>query len=254
MVWDEPNTDWTQFDAVVIRSPWGYQRNPQKFLQTLGEIEAAGTPLLNPLRICQWNIDKNYLRKLGEQGHPIVPTLWFNRLAADELPHIFEQLGTAQIVVKPTVGAGAEDTYSLNRDDPLGWQAALDAFALSPLMVQPFVQSVVTHGEFSLIYFGGRFSHAIVKKPKPKDFRVQEEHGGALSAIEADTELLRAAEGILSTVGQKLLYARVDLVLLEDGAPALMELELIEPSLYFSYAPRAATRFAETLVEMLADF
>ncbi len=117
----------------------------------------------------------------------------------------------------------------------------------SAMMLQPFIRSIVEEGEYSLFYFGSQFSHAILKQPQPGDFRVQEEHGGSFWSVTAEDSLKRVAEQVIHVLAEELLYARVDLVRLDDGQPVLIELELIEPSLYFQEDPASAQLFAETL-------
>ena len=245
--WNQPDVDWSAFDAVVIRSTWDYQKAPDCFLRVLSNIEDCGTRLFNSLNVYCWNLNKGYLRDLQERGVPIVPTKWLSRLDEVTLSQLMIEFGGQNFVVKPTVGANADDTYVVECGNPNSWQEALRVFAARPLMAQPFVQSVVDEGEYSLFYFGGQFSHAIVKKPAPNDFRVQEEHGGIIQSTSVDPLFAEAGQRAVDAVQHELLYARVDLVRLAGGQPALMELELIEPSLYFSHDPQAAERFAKEL-------
>ncbi len=243
--WDAPGIDWSAFDAAVIRSPWDYQRDPQRFLAVLGTIEEAGARLFNPLVTVSWNIHKSYLRELEDKGVTIVPTVWLPSLDAPAIARARAQHGCGTLVVKPPVGANADDTFVLESDASVG--AALDRFGSSELMVQPFLPAIRDEGEHSLFYFGGEFSHAVIKRPKRGDFRVQEEHGGQIEATAPAGDLIAAASGVISCLPSPLLYARVDLVRLPDGTPALMEVELIEPSLYFPYDPGAAGRYAAAL-------
>ena len=117
-------------------------------------------------------------------------------------------------------------------------------------MVQPFVRSIVAHGEYSLFYFGGGYSHAVLKTPAAGDFRVQEEHGGTIRAISPDSAIHRVGDQAIEAIAETLLYARVDIVTLDDGRPAVIELELIEPSLYFPFEEESPARFADALVRM----
>ncbi len=245
--WTAAGVDWSHFDAVVIRSTWDYQKFPEQFLKTLESIEAAGTRLFNPLAVCQWNLHKSYIRDLEQRGIPVVPTWWYDRLDETTLVASFEVACSERIIVKPVIGANADDTYLLRRDDPAGWGAALEAFADRALMLQPFLVSVVETGEYSLFWFAGEYSHAVLKNPRQGDFRVQEEHGGSVHSVEPSPALLRIGNQILATLDSPLLYARVDLVLLADDSPVLIELELIEPTLHFSTAPESAPRFAKKL-------
>lgn len=244
--WNDPAVDWNQFEAVVIRSPWDYQKTPGEFLQVLATIDASRARLLNPLEICRWNMNKTYLRELAGRGIPTIPTCWRDRLERHELPTLFAELHTVRLVVKPTVGANADDTFVLDASNPESWHPALQAFQQKPLMAQPFVDSILIEGEYSLFYFDGQFSHAIVKRPKAQDFRVQEEHGGTIRAIVLGQDFHQAGQAAMNAIGQTLLYARVDLVRWKDRL-VLMELELIEPSLYFSYDEESAVLFAKAL-------
>ncbi len=244
--WNDPEVDWNQFDAVVIRSPWDYQKTPSEFLQVLATIDDSRARLLNPLQICRWNMNKTYLRELADRGIPTIPTVWRDHLDRHELSTLFAELHTERMVVKPTVGANADDTFVLDASNPASWRAALQTFEQKPLLAQPFVDSILTEGEYSLFYFDGQFSHAIQKRPKAQDFRVQEEHGGTIRGVVLDQEFHRAGQAVIDAIGQSLLYARVDLVRWKENL-VLMELELIEPSLYFSYDDGSAVRFANAL-------
>lgn len=249
--WSKPVERWSQFDAVVIRSPWDYQSDPESFLATLDEIEAAGVRLFNSSRICRWNIDKIYLRDLAEQGVPTIPTLWLESFDRRQLDDQFKATEfSGPLVLKPTIGAGADNVIVLKRSDHSAWEQASQVFRDRPLMVQPFLGSIRSLGEYSLFYFAGKFSHAIIKIPAEGDFRVQEEHGGIIRSIRPSSEILSVAAKTLQAIDQTLLYARVDIVQLNDGSFAVIELELIEPSLYFSYDDQSPRRFAEALEEL----
>jgi glutathione synthase/RimK-type ligase-like ATP-grasp enzyme len=251
--WSRDGVKWSRYDAVVIRSTWDYQSDADRFLDVLAEIDRQGPRLLNPLSICRWNMHKSYLRDLQERGVPIVPTAWRDRLDESVLDGLADELQSERLVVKPVVGANADDTYRLERRaDTAHRQAALRVFADRPLMAQPFIDSICDAGELSLFYFAGHYSHAIAKTPQAGDFRVQEEHGGRIESTFATPDVLRAAERVMQSIGQTLLYARVDLVRLPDGTLALMELELIEPSLYFPYHEPAPRLFAQAFHDLMA--
>jgi hypothetical protein len=244
--WRRCAVAWDQFDSVVIRSAWDYHHAHNEFLTVLRQIQDAGAHLENSLALVQWNINKTYLRDLERRGVPIVPTAWGSELGPVDERTILGRLGGDEIVLKPVVSANAEHTYRLRRGSA-AWAEAANAFAHREYLAQPFVQQIVTEGEFSLFYFNGEQSHAILKKPKGKDFRVQEEHGGRIEALAASGELLQAGEQVMAAIGPTPLYARVDLVHLPDGTFHLMELELIEPSLYFRMDANSPMRFAHAL-------
>jgi len=243
--WRDRQVDWNTFEAVIIRSPWDYQQDAQLFMQVLEEIDQSSARLENPLDLVKWNIDKTYLRELEQEGILIVPTLWGRRLEAEQLDKAFEQLDTRELVIKPTVSANADDTFRVKQEVKLQTKREmLRTFYDRAYMIQPFMKSIVTEGEFSLFYFGGEYSHTILKTPAKGDFRVQEEHGGILASVEPETKLLKRAQQTMARLQPQPLYARADYVRTEDDDFALMELELIEPSLYFNMDPESPRRFA----------
>lgn len=249
--WSKSEVNWGTYDAVVIRSPWDYQDRPQQFIETLEAIENAGTRLFNSLAICRWNMDKVYLKDLVQRGVPIVPTKWFDRLDEATLNALLtEATEEIPLVLKPTIGANADGVFVLKPDEEGRAAEALSEYAEKPVMAQPFLKSINTVGEYSLFYFGGEYSHAILKRPKDGDFRVQEEHGGQIQATVPDESIRQVAEMAMKAVDETVLYARVDIVILNDDSPAIIEVELIEPSLYFSYDDESAGRFATALDRM----
>lgn len=250
--WRRRGVDWRAYDGVVIRTPWDYQKDPAAFLEAIAAIAATGVPIANPVDVVRWNLRKTYLRDLEKRGVPIVPTRWGRGLDAAALPALADALGGGEFIVKPVVSANADDTFRLApRPDDATVAALVRTFADRDWMAQPFVRAVLDEGEFSVFHFGGRYSHAIRKTPAPGDFRVQEEHGGIITAVVPEPALLRAAERVLATLDDTLLQARVDLVRMPDGDFALMELEIIEPSLYFRMHPRAPGNFADALAGWL---
>lgn len=245
--WRDNTVDWNDFEIVVVRTPWDYQNDPYAFLEVLRRIDASTARLENPLSIIEWNLDKRYLRDLESKGVKIVPTVWpedeVNENAFSEWQSFFD---SGELIIKPTVSATAHDTFRLRNFDP----NLVKVFADRSFMVQPFINAIVDEGEFSLFYFSGEYSHTILKSPKHGDFRVQEEHGGLISAVVAETELRETAESILTPLSP-MLYARVDLVLNDSGEVMLMELELIEPALYFRMDDESPQRFAAALDKLM---
>lgn len=238
--WRDRNVDWNRYDSVVLRTTWDYQHDPVEFLKVLLVIEASSARLENSLSIIEWNLDKSYLGDLEQKGIAIVPTLWSeNGFTETEFDAWLAAFETDRLIVKPTVSATAQDTFPMGEFD----ERIAAVFDGRSFMVQPFVPAVVSEGEYSLFYFNGLYSHTILKTPKHGDFRVQEEHGGIITAVEPDTGMLRTAGRIASKIEPSPLYARIDLV--RHGAEwLLMELELIEPALYFRMDPRSPILFA----------
>lgn len=244
--WRQTARPWSDFEAVIIRTPWDYQSSPEEFLDVLGRIERQ-TRLENPLDIVRWNLDKRYLREMEQRGTRIVPTIWDANYSEVELDRWLRALDTDEIIIKPYVSATAEHTYRLRSFDP----GLVGIFATRPFMVQPFMPKIIDEGEYSFFYFNGEFSHAINKSPKLNDFRVQEEHGGIITEVMPDDRLIKAGRMAVDTIGRELLYARVDLVRDEDDNFCLMELELIEPALYLRMDAGAPKRFADAISKRL---
>ncbi|WP_100657670.1 ATP-grasp domain-containing protein [Alteromonas flava] len=244
--WRKADVNWDQFDVVIVRSPWDYQQAPDAFLACLQRIEASKAVLENPYSLMHWNLAKTYLQDLAEQDVPIVPTLWFDAFEPTMLEQGFATFASDEIVVKPVVSANADFTYRIAQSNRADFRAELaQVFATRALMIQPFLPAIVSPGEYSLFYFDHVFSHAILKTPKPQDFRVQEEHGGQLTLITPNDDMFAVAEKTLAALPDRALYARVDLIETDNGF-AIMEVELIEPSLYFNMDPTSAQRFVDT--------
>ena len=238
---------WRDYDGVVIRTTWDYQNDLAHFLRVLEHLQTQ-TPLANPLETVKWNADKKiYLRDIERQGAKVVPTIWqTGKIGEPLIEQWYKRLQTSEVVIKPTVGANAQDARRIKK-------GAEDFDALSIIyenrsyMVQPFMTNIVSEGEFSLFYFNGLYSHAILKTPKPGDFRVQEEHGGYIQPIEPPDNLSVTGEKVLKNILPTPLYARIDFVRMGLDEFAVMELELIEPSMYLRTAEHAPHLFAEAI-------
>jgi len=241
--WRNAAVNWNDFEIVVIRTTWDYQHDPALFLDVLEKIESSSARLENSLDVVKWNLDKRYLRELATKGVRIVPTIWDGVYDRSSFDRWRGQLGTDELIIKPTVSATAEHTYRFRDFEP----ELTGVFRERPFMVQPFLRSIVDEGEYSLFYLGGGYSHTILKTPKTSDFRVQEEHGGIISAARPSQELLDVGRRIFDMIIPEPLYARVDLVRDAAGSFALMELELIEPALYLRMDAGSPTRFAAAI-------
>jgi hypothetical protein len=239
--WRDKTVDWNDFEAVIIRTPWDYQREPEAFLEVLREIDKSKARLENPLEIVEWNLSKLYLRELENAGIKIVPTIWSaGKIDETLFQSWLRHFGADEIVIKPIVSATAEFTYRLQDFT----SELTEIFSKREFMIQPFMPNITGEGEFSLFYFGGEYSHTILKTPKPKDFRVQEEHGGIIQPAAPTEKLLDAARKVFEFIEPLPLYARIDFVRDAGSDFALMELELIEPALYFRMEEGAPKRFA----------
>jgi len=247
VVWTEPLPD--RLDAVVLRSTWDYHLRLDDFLAWVASVEAAGLPLWNAPETVRWNVNKKYLLEVEARGIPVVPTRHAPRGSGVTLPALLREAGWAEAVVKSSVSGGAFETWRAGPGEADALRFARQLAAMDCL-VQPFLPELVSGGEWSLLFFRGRYNHAVLKRPVRGDFRVQEEFGGAFGPAEPPAALLSAAHVALEAAGQETLYARVDGVV-RGGRFELMELELVEPSLFLGTAPGAAERFAREILKVL---
>ncbi len=242
--WKTPSADWNNFDIVLVRTTWDYHLFPKEFVGVIDDIDASRARLENSANLIKWNISKTYLRELADRGVDIVPTIFLGKnVDAAGLASWQNDLASKSLILKPVISANSDNTFLLSEISP----EAENALRLREYMVQPFLRSIIDEGEFSLFYFDGEFSHAINKRPKLDDFRVQEEHGGVIKTFTANEELLSCAEAVIQELDETPLYARVDLIRGNNGKFQLMELELIEPSLYFRFDDKAASMFVSKL-------
>jgi len=245
--WRATDVNWNDYQLVMVRSPWDYQLDCDAFVKVLQEIEDSSAHLDNPLKIIKWNVNKHYLRELEAKGIEIVPTLWCDDISENDIPNYFNQLTTNEMVMKPCISAGAFDTYRLTPPKALAQQEELlKVFKQREFMVQPFMSGIIDEGEFSLFYFDDQFSHAILKTPQNNDYRVQEEFGSLIVKVDPEPVLKQHAKKVLNVIDTSLLYARLDFVRTATGF-ALMEAELIEPSLYFNLDDKSPQRFVNAV-------
>jgi len=246
--WKSAGVDWNQYDAVYICTPWDYPDDPEKFLALLEVIDSSSAILVNDISLVRWTMPKTYLRDLESRGAAIVPSLWYDEFDFKDLPGLFDAHDTDRIVIKPVVSTNAHSTFLLHRDVLTNVVSELETtFAARPFVVQPFVEQVQDEGEYSLFFFSNKFSHAILKTPKDQDFRVQEEHGARIESVVPESALFETAASVLNLVETIPVYARCDFIRGPDGQFLLMELEVIEPSLYLRMESGAARRFAKAL-------
>lgn len=235
-------------NAALIRSCWDYIEQPEAFCAALERIEAAGVPVFNSAALVRWNAQKTYLRDLQAEGVACIPTHWASQTDPGFVAAAFDGLNCAELVLKPQIGAGARRTIRLQRN---AWsESDLIGAPLGPVMAQPFLPEIETQGEISLLYFGGRFSHAVRKIP-PLGGWLANDRAAAITAHSPEPAHLRLAQQALEAMPHPPLYARIDIV---RGAPAdwaLIELEAIEPALYLPYAPSGAQALCAALAKAL---
>lgn len=242
--WTEA-VDLSEYDLILPLLAWGYHRDMAGWLALLDRLERV--PVANPAKVLRWNSDKSYLVELAEASVATVPTLLREHLNETALESAREIFGTTRLVVKPPISGGADGTFLVGSSDPLPAEAVGQR-----MLIQPFLPAISEEGEFSLFYFAGQYSHAISKHPVEGDFRVQEQFGGQERGVDAPSDAKALAEAALAAT-QKLMacdpltYARVDMVRDGEGIFRLMELELIEPSLFLMHASDGGAMFADAV-------
>ena len=267
-IWTEPRVAWVRYDLIVVRSCWDYHQDLPRWLDWIGALErrGCGMKLCNPPAVLRWNARKTYLRELAARGVSVVPTVWLagaDLASWDALKAALEATPWDEVVCKPAVAAGALATFRLPRANFAAFESVVslalpDYVSRGPVMIQPYLSEIARDGEWSLIFFAGAFSHAVLKQPAMGDFRVQERHGGSTVAATPPALVMAAARATLAATNQTLshgsdgalLYARVDMVV-SAGTPLLIELEITEPALFLGTA--AASETTDVAADRLAD-
>jgi len=264
-VWDDPAVDWVRYDAVLIRTTWDYQNKLPQFLAWVERV-AAVTRLFNPAPILVWNTHKHYLRELAALGVPLAETVWLARGSTIDLASLMAQYSFSRGFLKPCVGSTARETLPFS-NNPAGLalaQAHVDRLLpQEDLMLQPFLESVTTRGEWSAIFIDGALTHCVRKIPVPGDYRVQDDFGASDEPYAPSERECRLAEQVMAIAarplglasrseGLPLLYARADFLWDNLGESVLTELELVEPSLFFRHGARAAELLADALIRRTA--
>ena len=244
-VWTDPG-DLTGYDLVLPLFAWGYQRDVAAWYALLDRLEADALPVVNPVPVLRWNSDKAYLAELGGKGVAVVPTVEVAALEDASLAEAMSELGVDEVVIKPAISGGADGTHRIAPGAPV----PPDALGQRRL-VQPLMPGILTEGEFSLFFFAGKFSHAIVKRPASGDFRVQEQFGGRETPWDAGDAARTLAAQALGAAPALPVYARVDMVGDAVGSLHIMELELIEPSLFLHHAPDKGAAFGLAVAGVL---
>ncbi|WP_295189701.1 transporter [uncultured Brevundimonas sp.] len=229
------------YDLILPVIAWGYHRDHGRWLKACATWREAGLAVANPAEVLRWNSDKAYLARLADKGVPIPQTRWTDRVTQDQVDAAFAETGAPVLIVKPTVSAGAFRTLRLTPGEVL--TNAPEGVA----MIQPYLKSIETQGETSLLFFGGRFSHAVNKRPAAGDFRIQVQFGGLYRAVTPDAAAMALAELVLAAIDEPLLYARIDMARDDAGRWVLMEAELIEPDFYLDHDPANGSGFAEAV-------
>lgn len=247
-VWSDLEPSSFEAEAVLPLAVWDYQDQPEAVMELLQTITDLGVPVFNPLSLIRWNSRKTYLQELESAGVPVVPTIWSDDPSAGDLTEAFAAFGVEAVVVKRQVGAGARGQVRFSRSSAPSEGRVLDR----PGMIQPFMSSVRDEGEYSFVFVEDRFSHAVLKKPAPGDYRIQTRFGGTSAYWAPKQKDLDQARLALGAAPERPLYARVDMVRDGKGGLRLMELEVFEPFLFAHFGDEFGEMFARALNDRMS--
>lgn len=250
VVWSDTSLAWDAYELIVIRSCWDYHRRPDAFRSWIDSLASLGVDLWNPPATVRWNLEKTYLKELASEGVRTVPTAVIEQDSPRQLETVLRDNGWTEAVLKPAIAGTAYLTSRVSLESVTQDQPQLNEIIThSDALVQPFIPEIKTAGEWSLIFIGGQFSHSIIKHVTD-DFRVQSEFGGTVVSKQAPKRFIDEASRIIDNIRHDTHYARVDGVVV-DGEFTLMELELIEPELFFRQCPSATERFTDLVIDAL---
>ena len=245
--WKDSSVDWNQYQCAIIRTTWDYTDDVDLFLKNLNRIKESSCRLFNDLSHIEWNWKKTYLKEMANWGLPTIPTLWKDSFRLDDLEEAFNEFSTDKLVLKPQVGAGSKDTFQVTKNI----EQDLKSVIRHPMMIQPFQNRIIENGEYSAHFFNGKHSHTILKKPKSGDYRSQEEFGSFIKEVSVTEKIETLCKSVFKKLEILPLFARVDLLESEQGELQIIELELIEPALYFRMSEGSADRFVSALNQRL---
>jgi glutathione synthase/RimK-type ligase-like ATP-grasp enzyme len=252
-VWSDENVDWSKYTHILIKSPWDYFDRYQEFVNWCHRIKSLGILVWNDIDTVLWNADKHYLLDIEKKGFSIVPTAFIPAGVDIALNTFFDMFEVDQLVLKPAVSGGSKNTLLIRRDEISSAIANLkEAMNQEDFMVQPFVPEIADTGEFSYIFFNGKFSHAILKSPKAGEFRVQHFFGGSVHPVSPSNAELQYLQSLVDACAPDTLYARVDGIWRAEQF-FLMELELIEPYLFLYTDPLAESKYLNAIRSRLVQ-
>jgi len=238
--WDDPGFRWDQSETILFRSTWDYFDRFGEFSRWLRRVDGL-TRMINDADTIRWNLDKHYLKELKGAGIPVPPTAFVPKGTTETLSSLTERSGWKELILKPVVSGGARHTYRFQAGKASDHEDVFRKLtAREDLMIQEFQHQVLTMGEVAFMVMDGRFTHAVLKKAKAGDFRVQDDFGGTVHPYAATDEEVAFAEDVVARCGRHPLYARVDAIWDRQGRLMVSELELIEPELWFRLKPEAA--------------
>ncbi|WP_420387841.1 ATP-grasp domain-containing protein [Roseivirga sp.] len=245
--WSDPDFDWSHTRAIVFRTTWDYFDRYEEWKNWLESVSQV-TEMINPYELIRWNMDKHYLSDLQEKGINIPETHYVEIGVTTTLTALFAQKGWTECILKPCISGAARHTYRIDLSNIHEHEATFQQLILEEaMMLQPFQKNVVEKGEISLMVMGGQFTHAVLKIAKPGDFRVQDDFGGTVHEYEPTAEEIAFAEKAVAACSPQPFYARVDIIRDNQENLAVIEMELIEPELWFRLKPEAAEVLARSI-------
>jgi len=252
-VWSDPAIDWLSFDALVIRTPWDYFVRLLEFRAWLDARIASGVRMCNSSDILDWNYDKRYLQELARAGVSVIPTIVVPQGERADVAVLARTRGWNDVVIKPTIAGGGYGTQRFRLEEADRHRGDIDRILLDRgLLIQPFLPEIQSAGELSLLFFDGVFSHAVCKRPKVGDYRVQFQYGGTTETAEVRDEWIEGARACVAAAPSLPVYARVDGVIRGNDF-VLMELEVFEPLMFLAQHPDAPGRFARAIQRRLRE-
>ena len=250
VVWDK-ESDWDQYDYVLVRNPWDYFHKSEQFIRVLHQIKSSKALLINKFETMIWNLDKSYMEELMNKDIPVTPTFKIEKFSQERFDEILMLIKSEEFVIKPVIGASGVDTFkkktTLSSEER---EQLLETFIDRDVLIQPFIKSILTEGEYSFMFFNKRYSHAVRKVAKTGEFRIQEEHGGRVEPYRASLQELEQVQMMLEKIEHEHFYARVDVVKDDKGQLILMEMELLEPQLFFTWGSNSASLFVDEFIKV----
>ncbi|TKC05712.1 hypothetical protein FA048_18545 [Pedobacter polaris] len=250
-IWNNDQVKWEDYDLAIIKSPWDYFDLIEDFYAWVSKLEQKNVRLLNPIDIVKWNADKHYLKDIEKAGLKVTPSIFFTKKDEINLQDYFSRFQTDKFIVKPVVSGGSKNTFKVTAANVDEINEKLRSLIQAEdFIVQPFLTEIEENGEWSFLFFGGKFSHALLKKAKSGDFRVQATFGGTVHPIQPSKDLLESAQQYVDQFAKDCLYARVDGAIVNNKF-MLMELELIEPFLFLDTEPKSLENYYQALEKFM---
>lgn len=252
VIWNDPMVKWENYQLAILKSPWDYTEHLTDFQQWLQHLESLGIKLLNPFDKVRWNMDKHYLQEIADSGLPVISSLYLEKGSTLDLQALLDSFKVNKLIIKPCVSAGARNTFILNKETFASQEELINTLLQQEsFIVQPFMKEVF-EGEWSFLFFNGKYSHCLLKVPKDGEFRVQHYYGGSVNVQQTTDKYIQEAQAYVSQFAKGCLYARVDGLIVNDQLH-LMELELIEPYLFLNTQPESLENYYQALLTHLNE-